>query len=662
MTMRTTLALLLGLVASVPAYAAADPVSTTTSAGTYQTAWITLETGGFKFDNGKTTEAADVSLFLGLRDGKAVTGWFCNPALSGPRIVWLDQSTVTLDGKTLRGQLTGRTNLNWGNKTVHDYTYTLDAVLDGGAIRGRFTASFVSDGGTKTELKGKLAGQLTKPEGDKLAAGQDWPHYFGRGYTFAGPASGAKLINDLADARPVWKSEAVIPTAYGSAPDSRYFDRAGLTDSGGGSSSPIIADGKVYLFYYLPRGPVGLDKAYAKYETEADLQGIAKTLFPKREVQQNAVLNHFRTQADEFVVCLDAATGQTLWKTKFPQRGNNYQTHKHRGLFPVGLLGDGVLYQPGTTGRLYALGAGTGKLKWEYPEANPDPYVTKQAGVSAHAPSPVVIDDTVIFAPDKGLVGVDVNTGKPKWTLPLNHSASLTTWKGRDKTLVVGTDHSFEKKQTFAVAINPADGKVVWKHPVEFQNSYVYPLLSEGLLVGFTRKTEDVKPGVNDGITVIHAYRVSETGLESAWTTTLAPMIDIPALAIGDGHVYVSCAEEVFCLNLRTGEKTSAVKGAGGARTQIAAVADGRLFLQPEGRHGAQSFFMLDASPNQLKLLGADRPGSKGNHPVGGGFQWRPPHSWTTAYANQPIAYPVVDGRIFIRGLDAIYCYDLRTK
>ena len=38
------------------------------------------------------------------------------------------------------------------------------------------------------------------------------------------------------------------------------------------------------------------------------------------------------------------------------------------------------------------------------------------------------------------------------------------------------------------------------------------------------------------------------------------------------------------------------------------------------------------------------------------------PHTWTTAYANQPIVYPLVDGRLFVRGLDGIYCYDLRAK
>lgn len=70
---------------------------------------------------------------------------------------------------------------------------------------------------------------------------------------------------------------------------------------------------------------------------------------------------------------------------------------------------------------------------------------------------------------------------------------------------------------------------------------------------------------------------------------------------------------------------------------------------------------MLDADAKSFDTLGkATRDSAKVNHPVGGGRQWLPPHSWTTAYANQPINYPLVDGRLFVRGLDAVYCYDLR--
>ena len=665
MTTRAVASLLSLLCLAPLAGAAADPVTTATPGGDYQTAWLRLEKGGVRIE-GQKLKAIDVPLFLGLRDGKAVVAWFCHPAMAGGRIVWLDRATLKLERTGLKGELSGRTNLNWGSKVVHDFVYQLDAMVRGNEVTGTFTARYAGEDGSKCTLIGQLSGRLTPAadarKADSLAAGKNWPHYYGDGYCLAGPACGANLIGDLKLARPVWKSEAFVPTAYGSAPDSRYFDRAGRTDNGGGSSSPVVVDGRVYQFFYYPRGPVGLSKAFLKYQGEDDVRAKARELFPKREVQQKALVNHFRTQADEVLVCLDAATGQTLWKAVMPQRGNNHQTHKHRGLFPVALVSGGVVYQPGTTGRLYALDALTGKLRWEYPEADPELYTTKRGGIDCRAPSPVLVGDVVVFAPGKGVVGIDVKTGKKRWEQPIVQSGSLVAWKAAGRALVIATEHDHQKKQTLAVALDQAGGKVAWRRPVEYLAGYTFPLLAGDLLVGYSLKREKVKPGQNDGLAVLHAYRVSEKGLEKAWTTPpLAPVIDTVGLTVWGEHVYVSTAAETFCLTLARGECVASVKDVGGARTQTAFAADGRVLIQPEGRHGKQSFFMLDADPKNFRALGSAARAGKGvNHPVGAGRQWLPPHSWTTAYANQPIVYPLVDGRLFVRGLDAVYCYDLR--
>ena len=142
----------------------------------------------------------------------------------------------------------------------------------------------------------------------------------------------------------------------------------------------------------------------------------------------------------------------------------------------------------------------------------------------------------------------------------------------------------------------------------------------------------------------------------------LAPIIDTIGMASDGENLYVSAAREAICLKLATGETVARVENVGGARTQTAFLAAGRFIIQPEGRHGSQSFLMLDANPGNFRAFPAvQTEGSIGHH-VGAEFQWRPPHTWTTAYANQPIVYPLVDGRLFVRGQDAIYCYDLRKQ
>jgi outer membrane protein assembly factor BamB len=651
----------------------AQPVVTTAFTSGYHTAWLKLESGGVQID-GKKNQPLDVPLFLGFRDGRAAVAWFAHPAMSGGRVVWLDAATLKLDGGKLQGNLAGRTNLHWGERNVHDYVYVLDAAVEQQRkVSGRFEASYVDDTGERFDLAGKLSGMIFSAEDaaktDAIAAGKNWPHYYGDGYRLAGPESSAKLVDDLAQARPVWKSEAYIPTGYGSAPDNRYPDRAGRSGNGGGASSPVVVDGRVYQFYYLPRGPVGQSRAYIEnligrpFNDEADLLAKARELFPKREIQQQAVLHHFRTEADEVLVCMDAATGKTLWKTTFPQRGNNYQTHKHRGHFPVALVSGGVVYQPGTTGRLYAVDAGGGELLWEYPDAQPDVHITTQGGIDCHAPSPVLVEGVVVYAASGRVHGVDAKTGTRKWQTPLWHRASLLPWVGGGKSLVIASDRNHEQKQNFAVALDPADGKIVWRQPVEYLIDFTFPLLAGDLLIGYSLNMDNVKPGENDGLAILHAYQITADGLKPAWSTRpLAPVIDTIGMAIDGQYVYVSAAREAICLKLATGEPLARVENVGGARTQTAFVASGRLLIQPEGRHGSQSFLMLNADPKALRAFAATQAGGAASRQDGAEYQWRPPHTWTTAYANQPIVYPLVDGRLFVRGLDAIYCYDFREQ
>lgn len=668
----------------------AASVATSSPSGDYQTAWLQLEQGGVAFDS-KAKDRVDVPLFLGFRDGKAVVAWFVHPQMSGGRVVWLDAASLTLSKTKLRGGFDGRANRHWGDKYIHYFSYTIDAVVGDEEVRkpatsavperprdpaqdarpapneitGTFLVGFIDDAGERISLSGKLRGWILIAEqtaANKLAAGHDWPHYYGDGFRLAGPEGKAKLIDDLSHARPVWKSEAYIPTGYGSAPDNRYPDRAGLTGNGGGAASPVVADGRVYQFFYTPRGPVGQSKPYIEnfigrpFTDEALLLAKSCQLFPQRSFQQDAVLNHFRTEADEVLVCIDVANGRTLWKTTFPQRGNNYQTHKHRGHFPVPLVAGGVVYQPGTTGRLYAVDAATGKLLWEYPDAQPQPYVTREGGVDCHAPSPVLLDGVVVFAASGRVQGVDAKSGAKKWEQPLWHRSSLLPWTGGGKSLVIASDRDHEKKQNFAVALDAASGSIVWRQPVEYLIDYTFPLLAGDRLHAYSLKLENVKPGENDGLAIIHAYTISADGLKPAWTSKpLAPIVDTIGMASDGEYVYVSAAREAICLKLATGEPVARVENVGGARTQTAFLAGGRLFIQPEGRHGSQSFLMLDADPKTFRTLPATQA-------IGTESPWRPPHTWTTAYANQPIVYPLVDGRLFVRGLDAIYCYDLRQQ
>jgi len=472
-----------------------------------------------------------------------------------------------------------------------------------------------------------------------------------RGHGLRGPTDDTKLLADMAKARPAWKSETHVLTSFGSGPDSRYAARAGWTGPNGGSSSPVVADGKVYLFFTRPTGPIGLHP-HVYGGSEEKFVAYAAKEFPKSEEQREMLRDFFRLNADEVVACLDGATGRTLWEAVLPNRGHNLQTHKHRGFYPVPLVATGVVYCPGTTGRVYALDAATGKLKWEYPDS-PETLPAKTT-FRCGSPAPVLVGG-VLVANMGGLVGIDPTTGKQKWKLDGAFSSSLMPW-GSSRVLALRLDHA--AKKTHLVGVDVATGKPAFATETAMKAGYVYPLIDGDTLVGFGITPKKAKPGEDDGEVTVHAYRVKADGVEKLWAVPgPSPMVDTAALVVANGSVFVTGFRETFRLDLKTGKTLATVKNVGGARTHVAIAAGGCLLIQPEGRHGKQSFFLLDAGTDTFALRPAS--GKTGStHPDAG--QWSPPHPHTTAYAVQPLVSPVVDGRIFIRGRDALYCYDLR--
>jgi outer membrane protein assembly factor BamB len=626
-----------------------EPVRTVPE-GEYRLVRLELE-GGFAPARGKPSA---LPILLSFRDGKPGVPWLLHPEAS-VLTPWGAPSTLKLAGGKLAGVMSGwASGEGFGNKAVLDYTFRIDATLEGGKLTGAYTGKWGA-----ADLKGRVTGEEVK--GEPLAEGKGWPAYLGDGQAFSGP-DGPALLDDLAKSRPLWKSELRVPTSYGSGPDPRYATRAGYTGPVGGSSSPVVAGGRVYLFFTRPSGPPTMLARIAGGTPEATA-AYAQKAFPDRPAMQALLVDFFREQADEVLACLDAATGRTLWETSLPGRGNNFQTHKHRGHFPVPLVAGGRVYVAGTTGRVYCLDAGDGKLAWEYPEAPSKPHRAgdEDKWIRCGSPSPVLLGGTLAVNA-QGLVGLDAKTGKPRWKLPGAFSGPLLAWSKEDasRVLVLRSDHA--AKKTLLTGIDPASGKPAFVAEVPLNPHHVSPLLEGDTLVGWSvAKAKDGKPGEHDGDVQVHAWTVSATGVKHLWDAAgPRPMVDTPSLLAHKGHVVVTGFKEAVRLELATGKPAGRVAGVGGARTQVAMAAGGRVLLQPEGRHGRQSFFWLRADAEGFAKLPASGT-TGGTHPDAPG-QWSPPHPQTTAYANQPLVSPLVDGRLFLRGRDAVYCYDLRSR
>jgi outer membrane protein assembly factor BamB len=213
---------------------------------------------------------------------------------------------------------------------------------------------------------------------------------------------------------------------------------------GDGVASPVLAGGKVYAFY--------------------------------------------REGNEEVLRCLDAATGNELWKDSYPAAAITGSAGGYKGPRSSPAVADGKVVTFGVWGVVSCLDANSGKVLWRE-----DTKAWPQFNTSS---SPAVLDGTVVvhvggvtskggpgggkggggkggggFGGGKGgggkgeLTAFDLATGKPKWKWPgdgPSYGSPVVATLGGVKQVVVLTDANL-------IGVDAADGKLLWQTPLRGQ-------------------------------------------------------------------------------------------------------------------------------------------------------------------------------------------------
>jgi len=620
--MQTACAFLLLTAILAQAEPSAQP-STVAASGPYAIARLDLPSGL----SGKPEK-----LILALRGGKLASFWFV-ARQSGDQRLHLDDSTVALTRDSLAGKIAMRTGVGAGFQgAVTSAAMTLDLKLDAGRFSGSYGLEM--NGTAYTSGKGTAGGVLetTPPAVDAVSPAGAWPSFWGPTLNMAAQDP-PPLLDDFAAARPVWRSETYVPTGYGNAPDSRYFTRAIRSGNGGGGSSPVVADGTVYMYFYVPSPaspPALKGNPYWErtYKSDEEFKAaMAKAGANARETRW--VLNHFRPLADDVVVAMDAATGATRWTAVLPLRSPNLQTHKHRGVSGVPLVSGNALFVPNLASRLYALDRATGKLLWETPTGPMKDTAGKPSG--PHNPSPLLMGGHVVWSRGGSVYGLHPASGQENWKAPGGYYIPWSSG-GKQRLIAFVADG--------IVCIDPADGKVLWKQEaVILAGAPLSAVVAGDVLLAAARAAKGAQPCYT-------GWQLSQTGARQVWKDEPFPPDENIPVTVAGGKAYLLGAQYIRVLDAATGRKCGERKfapGEGGPGSNAwLGVAGRRLLFIPEGQHGRPHYMLLDSD---LKTVGSI---------------WAPTHTETTAYNSQPVICPVVDGRVFIRGGDGIYCYDLR--
>jgi outer membrane protein assembly factor BamB len=181
----------------------------------------------------------------------------------------------------------------------------------------------------------------------------------------------------------------------------------------------------------------------------------------------------------ERVVCLDAATGETVWTHADPVAYGKMEYGNGPRCTPT--VHEGRVYTLGARGRLLCLDAADGRVVWER-----DTVRDFQGRVPTwgHACSPLVDGDRLVVqvggTPDACLVALDRHTGRELWrALPdrPGYSSPVILAVGGRRLLLYWTAEN-------VAGLDPATGKVLWTVP--FNSTYDVaisdPIFHEGVV------------------------------------------------------------------------------------------------------------------------------------------------------------------------------------
>jgi len=493
----------------------------------------------------------------------------------------------------------------------------------------------------------------------------EWPSYLGPLGNFS-ENSGAKLLEDMTQARLLWESEEK-GIGFGKAHTGAGKSGVGKDFLGlppGGEASPIVAGGLVVMSYFAPRGQV--------WDAEVE-----------RRMGKAFERHVWLVAADDVVIGMDAATGKTRWKTVFEDKGINTGAGKRGGWAVTPCAAEGRVFALGTTGRLYALDLATGKPLWESDigPVHKQLEAAKAKGLAerrlVHVSRPygmLVVADGVLLAPDWnwGLLGVDPASGKTLWHLGQGGREMVLSGYNAPCPVRVGG-----KSRVACVnmkgdlrLIEPKTGRILWTVALKCEHLTQPVAGDEHLFVFEPNPTYSGEPGAKPGEVnrygVLAAYRLDEDGAKRAWALPAEHVHELhldggPGRRVipRDGLVYYLCwgkkGAERHRRLLIVREKDGAILKAQDVGADHFYLWGDRLITVSDLQHRPRAanpeiWQMHTTDPADFRKLGA---GWHVNNPQ------NRVHIATGGY-EVPVFEAFADGLMFCRVMGGIRCYDLR--
>lgn len=313
------------------------------------------------------------------------------------------------------------------------------------------------------------------------AAAQDWPQW-------RGPNRDALV------------ADATVPAAWPKTLKEEWKVTVGV-----GHASPVVANGKIYLFA--------------------------------------------RQGEEEVLMSLDAATGKELWRSSQPIAYEMHEAATGHGKGPKStpLVYKGNVYTFGISGVLSCHDARTGKLKWRQEFSKQFPKTSPLFGTSM---SPIV-DSGLLIAHvgghDKGAItAFDPETGTVKWSNAVDgpgYSSPIVVTLAGVRQIVTST-------QSNVIGVEVASGKLLWKLPAKSQ-------YDENSVTAIAYKDMVIFAREGQGVTAIRVEQ-QDSGFvpKEVWNNKETPMYLNSPVLNGNSLIGLSPLKkgQFFALDATTGK------------------------------------------------------------------------------------------------------------
>jgi len=335
---------------------------------------------------------------------------------------------------------------------------------------------------------------------------------------------------------------------------------------------------------------------------------------------------------NEFVQARMVKEGKQAWATRLGKVGNPDQQPAYPGSRSTPTVDGARLYALGSDGDLVCLETASGKERWRK-SLRQD--FGGQPGVWAYSESPLIDGNVLVCTPGGAqatLVALDKRTGKTLWksAVPGGDQAAYAS------PIVLeagGLRQYVQFLQKGVVGVDANTGKFLWRYDRTAQNSpanIATPVAHNGYVY--------TASGRGGGGLVRLKVTGTSVEAEPVYYTTRLPTSIGGSVLVGD-YLYGTTSGGLMCVGFTSGEVKWQERGIGAGSL---CYAEGRLYVHGENGQVA----LVEATPEAYREKGRFTPPD-------------PPERGRS----QAWAYPVVaNGRLYIRELGSLWCYDVRGR